>query len=366
MPDFFELSTPSDLDIVSDFIFSPSDSNHALVSTWSNEILLYDCSAILANPDSPPRTEASVTFATDETPLCLSYAGSTGAFVGFLDGSIRPIDFENSQVDNGVNLAAPSSDDEIGNGINNFAVIPGKEKLLAASSFNGKLQVIDTRQRAPILVNQLSHDNQRRKIFTMDASDVYLTLGLNGNNIEIYDHRNLKIPVEKREVGLKYQIKDLKCFPNNEGFALSTIDGRVSVEYFDSSPQVQETKRFTFKCHRSHDKVTGADLVYPVNSIAFNKTYGTLFTAGSDGFVYLWDLEKRKRMRAYPQFLSEEDEHESIARIRLNYNDSLVGVATSDDNYNRRRRLSESNSSRQPSKVYVKVLGSTECKPKSQ
>jgi len=239
MTEFFELNTPKNLDIISDLRFSPLTQNHAIVSTWSNQILLYDCTGVLQNPESPPSTDPIHEFKTEETPLCMVYTGPNSAFAGFLDGSIRQIDFENIKINSQENLAADTTDEEIGNGINNLAVVKNQENLIASTSFSGKLQLIDTRQRKPILVNQ-SQDNPHRKIFTMDTSRDYLTLGLNANHIEIYDYRNLKVPFEKREVGLKYQIKDLKCFPDNEGFALSTIDGRVSIEYFDSSPEVQE------------------------------------------------------------------------------------------------------------------------------
>ena len=101
-------------------------------------------------------------------------------------------------------------------------------------------------------------------------------------------------PLETRQVGLKYQIKDLKTFPDNQGFALSTIDGRVSMEYFNPDPQFQLQNRFTFKCHRHPDPnpESAGDLVYPVNSLDFNHEYGTLFTAGSDGYVCLWDCKR--------------------------------------------------------------------------
>jgi len=48
---------------------------------------------------------------------------------------------------------------------------------------------------------------------------------------------------------------------------LSSIEGRVAVEYFDPSPEAQQ-KKFAFKCHRV--KEDGQDTIYPVNAIAFH------------------------------------------------------------------------------------------------
>jgi hypothetical protein len=57
------------------------------------------------------------------------------------------------------------------------------------------------------------------------------------------------------------------CFA---GYVLSSIEGRVAVEYFDPSPEVQKTK-YAFKCHRI--KESGMELIYPVNAISFHNVY---------------------------------------------------------------------------------------------
>ncbi|KAL6451334.1 BUB3.1 Mitotic checkpoint protein BUB3.1 [Candida maltosa Xu316] len=315
---FVELKTPKNLDIISDITFSPLIQNQLLASTWSNEILVYSYNAEHHNEE---QLNPINIIQTQDVPLCLLYDNSP--IVGLLDGSIRELDFENCKLSK--NIGMPVNEDEIGSGINNLCHLDNHN--IIASSFNGDLQTIDLRQQQP---------------------------------------RKLDVPMETREVGLKYQIKDLKTFPNNQGFALSTIDGRVSIEFFNSDPQFQQDHRFTFKCHRHPDPSNSdVDLVYPVNSIAFNKKYETLFTGGSDGYLCLWDLNKRKRMKQYtPRFLSLEHEPESVAKIKLNQSDSLIAVATSDDNFKRRRRLSESESSRIPSRIYIKEVLENECKPK--
>lgn len=355
---FVELdSHTKSLDIISDIKFSPF--NQLAVSTWDNEILLYDCKNFL-EPHEPPTKDPVAIIKTDDTPLCLLYTPLNQTFAGVLDGTVRILDFENMKL--GSNIASEALNDEIGGGINNICNVEPLNAI-ACSSFNGKLQLLDPRQVKPIQV--IPSTSPRQKITAMDTSDKFITCAMNANKIEIYDFRNLHQAMETREVGLKYQVKDLKTFPNNQGFALSTIDGRVLIEYFDSSPEVQQNKRFTFKCHRHQDSFTGADLVYPVNSIAFHKTYtSTLFTAGSDGTVCLWDCDKKKRMRQYPKFLSHEGEPESVVKIGLSKGDELIAVATSDDNYMRRRRLSESESLRAPSRIYIKCIGETECMPK--
>ena len=57
---------------------------------------------------------------------------------------------------------------------------------------------------------------------------------------------------QKRESSLKFQTRFLECNPNRQGYVLSSIEGRVAVEYLDPSPEVQK-KKYAFKCHRNKE-----------------------------------------------------------------------------------------------------------------
>lgn len=334
-PQFIELPSPNGLDIVSDLKLYQEN---LIVSSWDNRILIYDC-CNLKTLTSEIRTPI--------TPLSL-YTNNRNTYVGLLDGSIRAIDLENAKL-------SPENISDIDldykNGINNICGIDDQPSCIIASSISGKLQIVDSRARKSILINL----GRNKKIFTMDSNKNYLTVGLSGNFIELYDIRNISLPFETRELGLKYQIVQLKCYPNQQGFALSTIDGRVSMEYFDSSPEVQMAKRFTFKCHRFQDKSSMADTVYPVNSISFNKQYGTLFTAGSDGTICLWDTEMRKRMKMLPKF--------DMAVVKIDTTDNLLAVATSDDSFTRLSKIEYQKPSKS-SKIYIRQLHESDYVPK--
>ena len=54
------------------------------------------------------------------------------------------------------------------------------------------------------------------------------------------------------------------------GYVLSSIEGRVAVEYFDPSPEVQK-KKYAFKCHRIKEE--GMENIYPVNAISFHNVW---------------------------------------------------------------------------------------------
>ena len=56
------------------------------------------------------------------------------------------------------------------------------------------------------------------------------------------------------------------------GYALSSTEGRVAMEYFDMRPEMQKLK-YAFKCHRAsrvEEDQTKTDVVYPVNVIEFH------------------------------------------------------------------------------------------------
>ena len=57
---------------------------------------------------------------------------------------------------------------------------------------------------------------------------------------------------------------------DNSGYVLSSIEGRVAVEYFDPSPEVQKRK-YAFKCHRIKEE--GMENIYPVNAISFHNVW---------------------------------------------------------------------------------------------
>ena len=80
---------------------------------------------------------------------------------------------------------------------------------------------------------------------------------------------------QRRESNLKYQTRCIRSFPNQQAYVLSSIEGRVAVEYLDPSPEMQK-KKYAFKCHRIKDEKI--EKIYPVNAVAFHHEYNTFAT----------------------------------------------------------------------------------------
>lgn len=337
---FVKVPTANDLDIVSDLKFSKT-LNQFLVSSWDNRLQLYDCSYV----DLPIRLNQ---FKCQVPILSIEYLAGNTAYGGSLDGSIYQVDYENARLSR-ENFVISHDSSQIDKGINNLNSL---NNLLIASSFDKLLYVIDPRLSRPVF-----HDKLSKKVLKMDTTSKYLTLGMSERTIEIYDHRNWKSPIQTRESGLKLQINDLKTFPNQEdGFAVASIDGRVSIEYYDPSDSVQAQK-FAFKCHRQFNKLTQTDTVYPINSILFNKSDNSLVTSGSDGIINIWDWQKRKKLKQFNRFQYNDGQAESVVKLDMNHDQSVLAVATSDDGFRNAKDLSYNSSLPQyPSHIYLKPL----------
>lgn len=156
----------------------------------------------------------------------------------------------------------------------------------------------------------------------MDVCGETLVVGTAGRRVLVWDLRNMSYVQQRRESSLKYQTRYIKCFPNKQGYVLSSIEGRVSVEYFDPAPEAQK-KKYAFKCHRNKDTTTGIENIYPVNAISFHKVYNTFATGGSDGFVNIWDGFNKKRLCQFHKYPT------SISSLAFSPDNNYLAIASS-------------------------------------
>ncbi|ETN41879.1 uncharacterized protein HMPREF1541_03818 [Cyphellophora europaea CBS 101466] len=123
---------------------------------------------------------------------------------------------------------------------------------------------------------------------------------------------------QRRESSLKFMTRTVDCMPNDEGYATSSIEGRVAVEWFDPSTESQ-ARKYAFKCHRQ--PIEEVDVVYPVNAIAFHPIHGTFATGGGDGVVAIWDAVAKRRIRIYPKLAA------SVASLSFSSNGKFLAIA---------------------------------------
>ncbi|PJF19258.1 hypothetical protein PSACC_00933 [Paramicrosporidium saccamoebae] len=159
------------------------------------------------------------------------------------------------------------------------------------------------------------------KVYSMDCAQNVLVVGMADRHVQVYDTRKLDAPLQTRESSLRHQTRCIRLFPNGKAFVISSIEGRVGVEYLDPAGQSQN---FAFKCHRAPmPDQANMETVYPVNAVAFHPKYGTFCTGGSDGIVCAWDPISKKRIRSFPK------NHSSISSLAFSRDGSLLAIASS-------------------------------------
>jgi len=255
--------------------FSPTSPNHLLVSSWDSQVRLYDVENNTVK--SSVRHRAAVL-------ACAFDPNTQFAYSGGLDTWVRRLDLETEGVRVlGAHEASVSC-----------TAYSHQTNQLITGSWDRTLKFWDPRKGNPNSL--ISSHEQPERVYTIDLVEHTLLVATAARHVVHYDIRNMDSPIENRATALKFGTASLACIPTGEGYATGSVEGRVSIEYFDKSPQVQKAK-YAFKCHRQ--TIPKGDLVFPINALAFHTRYGTLATGGSDGTVAVWDHRAKKRIKLY-------------------------------------------------------------------
>jgi len=299
--------------------FSPISNSLLMVSSWDTTARLYDVSQNLS--------KATFTFKAASLGCCLS--SDEKGFAGGLDKLVYCLDLTRG------------TQNVLGTHSEAVCCIEWNpsQSMLFTGSWDATVCAWDPRSNYKI--NQISTDE---KVYSLSVADNRVVIATAGRHVLIYDIRNLSQCEQKRESSLRHQSRKVSCFPNGTGYAMGSIEGRVAIEYFDLSPEVQ-TKKYAFKCHRR------GDVAYPVNALAFHPIYGTFATGGCDGLVNIWDGGNKKRLcqlHPYPT---------SISSMAFSHDGSLLAIASS-------YTFEEGDRPHPEDNVYVRYVQDVDVKPR--
>ena len=167
--------------------------------------------------------------------------------------------------------------------------------LVASGSWDKTIKLWD--HRASTTLTQTVPQPDR--VYSMDVAANRLVVAHANNSVHVFDTRNMAVPEHTSVSQLKAQTRCVRCFADGVGYAISSVDGRVAIEYLPAADGTVK-KPFAFKCHRR--KVADVDHVYPVNALAFHPVFGTFATGGCDGYVCTWDPVNKRRIWQYHQY----------------------------------------------------------------
>ncbi|XP_037089170.1 mitotic checkpoint protein BUB3-like [Pollicipes pollicipes] len=319
-----KLNSPPE-DGISSVKFGPTSSQFLLVASWDKTVRLYD---VLSNTQR-------LKYSHSAPVLDCCFHDAVHAWSGGLDHTLKVFDFNTSTETVVGQHGAPIRCVE-------YAADAG---CVVTGGWDNYVKLWDPRQARGTGVHA-----QPDRVYALSTCGDRLVVGTAGRKVHIWDLRNMAQPLQKKEASLKYQTRCIRCFPNKLGYVLSSIEGRVAVEYFDPSPEVQK-KKYAFKCHRI--KEAGMEYVYPVNAISFHSQYNTFATGGSDGYVNIWDGLNKKRLCQFHRYPT------SIASLAFSPDGSVLAIACS---YLYEQK--ETPETIPPDAVYIRHVTDQEAKPK--
>ncbi|KAI1915153.1 mitotic spindle checkpoint protein Bub3 [Ophidiomyces ophidiicola] len=344
----------SPTDAISAVKFSPKpDSTRFVVSSWDKNVYLYD----LRDPQTGELGEGTLVGKFEHRAPVLDVCfgeNENELYTGGLDWDVRRIDVTSSS------QTVLSSHDA---GVK--SVVYSKEhKLVASASWSCTLHIHRVGADMPTAPAVITLPS---KPFSLSITPTKLVVAMASRALHIYDLQSLATlvdqsgaapppnkldiePWQRRESSLKFMTRAVACMPNDAGYASSSIEGRVAVEWFDPSPESQDRK-YAFKCHRQN--VDGVDVVYPVNALAFHPIFGTFASGGGDGVVALWDGIAKRRIRQYQKYPS------SVAALAFSSNGNYLAIGVSPGFEDGTDDTPEGTI-----KVFIRELGETEAKGK--
>ncbi|XP_044479579.1 protein RAE1-like [Mangifera indica] len=266
----FEVAQPPS-DSVSSLSFSPK-ANFLVATSWDNQVRCWEISRNGANVASVPKASIS----HDQPVLCSTWKDDgTTVFSGGCDKQVKmwPL------LSGGQPVTVAMHDAPI----KEVAWVP-EMNLLVTGSWDKTVKYWDTRQSNPVHTQQLPD-----RCYALTVRHPLMVVGTADRNLVVFNLQNPQTEFKRIPSPLKCQTRCVAAFPDQQGFLVGSIEGRVGVHHLDDS---QQSKNFTFKCHRD-----GND-IYSVNSLNFHPMHHTFATSGSDGAFNFWDKDSKQRLKA--------------------------------------------------------------------
>ncbi|KND88729.1 Mitotic checkpoint protein BUB3.2 [Tolypocladium ophioglossoides CBS 100239] len=287
----YELSPPPG-DAISAIVFAPTSPTKLLVSSWDKKVYCYN---IASGPGETNLTDA-YEHRAPVLDVCFG-ADDNEAFTAGMDWGVNRINLESGEKTLLSKHEAPVR----------CVVYSPEHGILVSASWDCSLNIHNLKDPS----SETIKISLPGKPHAVAASPSKVVVAMTGRIINIYDLDTMKEmfasggkelkPWQQRESSLRFLTRAVACMPNDAGYATSSIEGRVAVEWFEDTAESQ-ARKFAFKCHRQAAPDGDGDVVYAVNALAFHAVHGTFASGGGDGTVALWDAVAKRRLKQYQKF----------------------------------------------------------------
>ena len=307
--------------------FKPVSGSPLLIaSSWDRGLRLYDVKA----------NQLKGSFQHKGAVLDACFLDQVRVASGGLDRVLKLYDFETKQ-----ESPVGSHDSAI-----RCVVYSPELDLIVTGSWDKSIKLWDIRQKSCIG----TYDQNNEAVYAMSMCGERVVVGTANRKVIVWNLRNMQFAEQRRLSSLKYQTRVIECFPNQQGYVLGSIEGRVAVEFMEPDQEVQK-KKYAFKCHRIKGE-DGTERIYPVMGVSFHTTHNTFATGGRDGFVNVWDPFNKKRLCQFHRFSNE------VSALSFNHDGDMMAVAVSEV-------LPEEAQENSPPAIIIRSISEAECAPKT-
>jgi mRNA export factor len=214
--------------------------------------------------------------------------------------------------------------------------------MVVSGGWDKKLKFWDPRQNTGQPAGAF---DMPERVHALDVRDRLMAVATADRQIITYDVSGPPREHSRKESPLKYQTRSIAVFPDNTGFAVGSIEGRVGIHYIQRVPGKES---FAFKCHRKDNNV------FAVNDICFQTAFGTFATVGADGVVSFWDKDNKQRLKGFDPI------NRTISAACFNTPGNMFAYASSYE-WSKGCQFAP-----QPNEIFVHLVKEEEIKPKSK
>jgi len=243
--------------------------NYLAAGSWDNQLRVWE---VQSNGSAVPKTAVG-----HDAPILSAAWSSDGArmFTGSCDKTAKVWDLATSQA---VQVAAHAEP------VKNVFWVQ-EMNCVATTSWDKTVKYWDGKSAQPAATLTLPE-----RAYAADIRYPLMVVATADRKLVIVNLTNPQTIYNTVPSPLKYQSRCVACFPDQQGFCLGSIEGRVAVHHVHDR---NSRDNFAFKCHRDNQDI------YAVDCITFHPTYGTFATTGSDGTFNFWDKDSRQRLKAF-------------------------------------------------------------------